>query len=204
MAIEDYSETPGSNTTIGSINIAEGCSPANVNDAIRRIMADLATWYAAVNAGGTYQPLDATLTALAGVTLAANKLVYATGADTVATTDLSAFARTLLDDADAATARTTLGVFDVDSANFAVPGYVKFKNGLMLQWGTGTLAANSSGSVAYSQAYTTFAVCVVSGGPSSASTEGDVHPTAASGIASQSIVNSGNASAAYNWLSVGV
>ena len=61
-------------------------------------------------ASGSYQPLDATLTAMAGVTTAANKLIYATGADAFATTDFSAFGRTLIDDADAATARATLGL----------------------------------------------------------------------------------------------
>lgn len=63
----------------------------------------------------SYQPLDATLTALAAVITAANKLIYATGADTFSTTDLSAFIRTLLDDSDAATARTTLGAQPLDA-----------------------------------------------------------------------------------------
>lgn len=61
-----------------------------------------------------YQPIDSQLTAIAAMTPAANKLQYWTGLDTVALTDLSSFARTLLDDADAATARATLGVSVAD------------------------------------------------------------------------------------------
>ncbi len=59
---------------------------------------------------GDWQPLDATLTALSGITTAADKLIYSTGADQFATTNLTEFARTILDDEDAATARATLGV----------------------------------------------------------------------------------------------
>lgn len=65
------------------------------------------------NALASKQPLDATLTALAAIATAADKLIYATGPDTFSTATLTAFARTLLDDADAAAARATLGVGNV-------------------------------------------------------------------------------------------
>lgn len=54
------------------------------------------------------QKAAATLTALAAMTTAADQLIYATGTDTFATTGFTAFGRSLVDDADAATARTTL------------------------------------------------------------------------------------------------
>lgn len=53
---------------------------------------------------------DAGLTSIAGLTTAADKMIYTTASDTYAVTDLSSFARTLLDDAAASNARTTLGV----------------------------------------------------------------------------------------------
>ena len=41
-SIRDYSNTAASNTDVQGQNVDEGCSPANINNAIREVMADLA------------------------------------------------------------------------------------------------------------------------------------------------------------------
>lgn len=61
------------------------------------------------------QGADATLTALAGLSTAANKLIYATGDDAFSTSDLTALARTLLANSTAAAMQSTVGVLGLQS-----------------------------------------------------------------------------------------
>jgi len=58
--ISEWSATPSNNTDIDGINIAEGCAPSGINDAIREMMSQIKDWqagtsgdYTAVSAGGT-------------------------------------------------------------------------------------------------------------------------------------------------------
>ena len=53
---------------------------------------------------------DAGILSIAGLSTAADKMIYTTASDTYTTTDLTAYSRTLFDDVDAAAWRVTLGV----------------------------------------------------------------------------------------------
>lgn len=98
--------------------------------------------------GGPSQPLDATLTALAGLSTGANQLPYFTGTDTADQTTLTPFARTLLDDADQAAMQTTLGVVPgttvqpLDATLTALAGVTTGAD--MLPFFTGTDLASST------------------------------------------------------------
>jgi len=60
--------------------------------------------------GSSIQAFDAGLTSIAGLSTASDKMIYTSGSDTYAVSDLSSFARTILDDANAGAVRTTLGL----------------------------------------------------------------------------------------------
>ena len=73
----------------------------DVDAAAARTTLGLGT--AATQASTAFQPADATLTALAGVTTAADKLAYFTGVDTAAATDITTVGREILSTATSGT-----------------------------------------------------------------------------------------------------
>lgn len=75
--------------------------------------------------GTDVQAYSDVLADFAGLTQAANKLPYFDSSTTAATTDFSSFGRSLIDDADASAARTTLALGTMavqDASNVAITG----------------------------------------------------------------------------------
>lgn len=96
--------------------------------------------------GTDVQAYHANLAALSGLTGLADRLAYFTGAGAMALTTFSAFARTLVDDADAAAMKTTLGLvigthvqaYDAELA--AIAGLTSAADRLPYFTGSGTAA----------------------------------------------------------------
>jgi len=82
--ISEFSATPANNTDIDSINIAEGCAPSGINDAIRELMAQLKDFQTGA-VGDSFNGPVGTTTAAAGAftTLSASSTLAVTGVATL-------------------------------------------------------------------------------------------------------------------------
>ena len=89
-------------------------------------------WINQTSAEASLQPLDAGLTSISGLTTASDKMIYTTGSDTYAVTTLTSAGRAILDDADAAAQRTTLGLGTASTLDVGISNnnIAKFTSGV--------------------------------------------------------------------------
>ena len=90
--ISEWSSTPANNTDIDSINIAEGCAPSGINDAIRELMAQLKDFQTGAVGDSFGGPITGAVNATVGATtpntgafttLAASSTLSVTGAGSI-------------------------------------------------------------------------------------------------------------------------
>jgi hypothetical protein len=149
---------PGTNTTqLATTAFIQAALAALINsapgaldtlDELAAAMGDDANFAATVTTAlAGKQPLDATLTALAALTTAADKLIYATGSDTFATADLTAFGRQL---AAAANAAAVISLLSLGTAATKNTGTT---SGTIPEFGTGGSLALASVSISGETSY---------------------------------------------------
>lgn len=95
-------------TLVDDADAATARTTLGLGTAATTAATDYAT--AGHNHSGVYQPADAELTAIAGLTSAADSAPYFTGSGTAALMTVTAAGRAILDDADASAQRATLGL----------------------------------------------------------------------------------------------
>ena len=95
-------------TLVDDADAATARTTLGLGTAATSASGDFAT--AGHNHSGVYQPADAELTAIAGLTSAADSAPYFTGSGTAALMTVTAAGRAIIDDADASAQRTTLGL----------------------------------------------------------------------------------------------
>lgn len=98
------------------------------------------------------QSLNTLLSAIAALNMAADQYIYGTGTDTVALGTITAFARSLLNDASGAAAFDTMGA----AQSLSTAGYQKLPSGMIIQWGAASGGAGGT-NVSFPTAFTTSA-----------------------------------------------
>lgn len=127
--------------------------------------------------GADFQPLDATLTAIAGLATGANKLPYFTGTDTAAQTDFTTVGRDIVGKSAVSDVLTYLGIGTAGTKNVGtgtgqIPdmsffssslitnGFKNLPGGLVIQWGSGNTTTGGA-TVTYPVAFSNACLSIV-------------------------------------------
>ena len=217
----DWSTTAGSNTVVDGINIAEGCPPANINNAIRSAMAiirqtfgsGLLTFLAGSSAlpvanGGTGATTAAGIRTAAGLgTMATQNAssVAITGGTIAGLSTALAIASGGTGATTATAARDAIGAIGVSVYSLASPGYIKLTNGLIVQWGVATVTMDNPATVTFPTAFTSFCVPVASATALSGSTTNSQNTGYVSHtLTTMSLWNADDRTVSVPWIAVGV
>lgn len=222
MAFSDWETVAASNSTTLGVNIAEGCPAANINNALREIMAQTrSAIHPTLDAFLSSTSLSSARSALGvsggstssnnfgALTNTANKVPYMTGSDNWATADFTSFGRSLVATGNAAAALALLGISSGggSSSISASGGYIVLPFGstnFKFVWVDGTAAGETSTSISYPSAFSSWSRAICTGGTSSPTAEQNNPFVASTSTTAANIYNSRAASIPVTILAWGV
>jgi len=120
-----FTDAPYYTTASHAGSTAETVVPAFIQTLLDDTNAALARGTLEVVPGTDVQAYDAGLASIAGLTTAADRMIYTSASDVYAVAPLTAFARSILDDADEATFKATVNLeigVDVEAYNSVLAG----------------------------------------------------------------------------------
>lgn len=200
---EDGESNTGSLTAEDVRDIVAAFLTAGPN--VSLINNDLAnTLTIGASGGGGGVTLGTLLQDMEDTGLADNQFFVGVGTNDVQAKTITDFALTLLDDADAAAMRTTLGgLLGVSASSLGSPGYIKFTNNLKIQWGSISCTGDATTTVTYPSAYSTFGVPVGSGGYTGHDQPDNCRIISANATGF-TITNNDNIAATFWWIAIGI
>lgn len=209
--IFDWSTTPASNTTVDGINVNTGMPVQNVDNALRAIMAAVRNSFSA--------PLETFLNGTSALPVSSGGTGSTTAADARTALGLGTVAtESTLPVAKGGTGATTadgaldgIGAIGIVASSLASPGYIKFNlpgtsSTFMIAWGIETVGSDSTASVTYPAAFSSFSIPLVSA-VSKVNVSANENTGYVSGSATTSgfqIFNAENNSFSIPWHAVGV
>lgn len=123
--LSDVANVATARTNLGLTDTATSPSSAFGKSLIDDVTASDARSTLGLTIGTDIQAWDAGLQSISSLTISADQLLYTTALDTYATTSLTAYGRSLIDDVDATAARSTLGLGTIatqSSSNVSITG----------------------------------------------------------------------------------
>lgn len=196
VEVKDWNQTNDSNGTVNGINIATGCPPASLNQAIRAVMGALARF---VNGTATIPKVTTTGDVTVGGNLAVTGTTTHSGVVAMSGNKITGLPN-----------GTTSG----DAVHFGQfaqnigTGYITLPGGMLLQWGTATTNGSGTITVTFPTAFPS-AVRSITANPSFAGVNticmsvGAVSTTTAAFYSNAGFSNSAAPTVVFYWMAVG-
>lgn len=153
--------------------------------------------------GGGGTPLGPLLADIDATGIAANEFLVGDGTNSIARKPITTFMQGLMNSADAAAVLATLGALGIIGSSLGSPGYIELANHFKIQWGQTTVAGNTTPTISFPHAFSSYSIPVGSGGHNGVSNPNNCRVVGAT-TSGFTVCNNDSTDAPFFWIAVGV